>query len=78
LLKRFASRLSDIRQANLERNRMLCLKRDIEEAKRDWQYACLYFNVVTEPELIDHAIHMMHAAEVRYGYMLKQLKSKNA
>lgn len=78
MLGNMVSSLSNSKQAKVNENRTLCLKRDIEEAKRDWQYACSYFNVVTEPELVEHAIHMMHAAEVRYGYMLKQLKRNRA
>lgn len=70
------SSLSRNVNGRLERDRVVHLKRDIEEAKRDWQYACSYFDVVTEPDLVDHAIYMMHAAEVRYVYMLKQLRRK--
>lgn len=79
LLGNLVSGLSKSKQAKLEaklrKNKIMCLEKDIEEAKRHWQYAHVYFNTVTEPELVDHAIHMMHAAEVRYGYMLKQLKN---
>ncbi|NLY88356.1 MAG: YaaL family protein [Firmicutes bacterium] len=46
----------------------------IEEAKRDWQAARDYFNAVTDPELIDHAIYTMEAAEKRYVYLLRRAR----
>ena len=46
----------------------------IEEAKQDWLAARNYFNAVTDPELIDHAIYMMEAAEKRYVYLLKRAR----
>ena len=46
----------------------------IEEAKRDWLDARAYFNAVTEPELIDHAIYTLGAAEKRYVYLLKKAR----
>ena len=35
----------------------------VEEARKDWQEARAYFNNVTDPELIDHAIYALGAAE---------------
>lgn len=46
----------------------------IEEAKRDWQAARNYFNAVTDPDLIDHAIYAMEAAEKRYVYLLRRAR----
>ncbi len=48
----------------------------IEEAKRDWQEARAYFNTVTEPELVDHAIYALGAAEKRYVYLLKRAREE--
>ncbi len=48
----------------------------IEEAKRDWQAAKNYFNSVTEPDLIDHAIYAMEAAEKRYVYLLRRAREE--
>ncbi|HHU81829.1 MAG TPA: YaaL family protein [Firmicutes bacterium] len=46
----------------------------IEEAKRDWLAARNYFNAVTDPDLIDHAIYTMEAAEKRYAYLLRRAR----
>ena len=46
----------------------------IEEAKRDWLAARDYFNAVTDPDLIDHAIYTMEAAEKRYIYLLRRAR----
>ena len=46
----------------------------LEDARRDWRYAKLYFNCVTEPDLIDHAVMNLAAAEKKYIYLLKQAK----
>ena len=48
----------------------------IEEAKKDWQEARAYFNTVTEPELVDHAIYALGAAEKRYVYLLKKAREE--
>jgi uncharacterized protein (UPF0210 family) len=48
----------------------------IEEAKKDWKDAREYFNTVTEPELIDHAIYTLEAAEKRYVYLLKKAREE--
>jgi hypothetical protein len=48
----------------------------IEEAKKDWQEARAYFNTVTEPELVDHAIYTLGAAEKRYVYLLKKAREE--
>lgn len=48
----------------------------IEEAKREWQEARAYFNTVTEPELVDHAIYALGAAEKRYVYLLKKAREE--
>ncbi len=46
----------------------------LEQAKQDWKHANNYFNHVSEPELVDHAILLREAAERRYMYLLKQAK----
>lgn len=49
----------------------------IEEAKKEWQEARAYFNTVTEPDLIDHAIYTLGAAEKRYVYLLKKAREES-
>ncbi len=46
----------------------------LEDARREWRYAKLYFNCVTDPDLIDHAVLYMGAAEKKYIYLLKQAR----
>lgn len=50
------------------------LREQIELAKKDWVYAHNYFQNVTDPDLIDHAIYMLEAAEAKYSYLLKQAR----
>ena len=43
----------------------------VEKARREWLAAQSAFDFVTEPELVDHAIFALQAAERRYVYLLK-------
>lgn len=43
----------------------------IDRARLEWLAAQNEFNSVTEPDLVDHAIYAMHAAERRYVYLLR-------
>ncbi len=47
---------------------------NLEAAWRDWQYAKNYFNSVSDPDLIDHAIFNIGATEKKYVYLLKQAR----
>jgi len=47
---------------------------NLEAAWRDWQYANNYFNSVSDPDLVDHAIFYMGATEKKYVYLLKKAK----
>jgi len=49
----------------------------IEHAKKNWEDAKNIFENVTNPDLIDYAIYNVDAAEKRYTYLLKQIKSGN-
>lgn len=44
----------------------------IDRAKQDWESAQAYFDNVTDPDLIDHAIFAIEAAERKYIYLLKR------
>ena len=35
-----------------------------------------YFDQIVEPELVDHAIHAMVAAEKKYMYLLKKARQE--
>lgn len=50
----------------------------IEQAKLEWKQAANYFDNVSDPELVDHAILLREAAERRYMYLLKQAKLAEA
>jgi len=50
------------------------IKEAVEQAREDWQASRAYFDMVSEPELVDHAIYMMEAAQTRYSYLLKKAK----
>lgn len=43
----------------------------IERARLDWLAAQSEFDAVTEPDLVDHAIYAIRAAERRYVYLLR-------
>ena len=43
----------------------------VEKARREWLAAQNAFDFVTEPELVDHAIFALQAAERRYVYLLR-------
>ena len=47
------------------------LARLVEKARQEWLAAQNAFEFATEPELIDHAIFALQAAERRYVYLLK-------
>lgn len=50
------------------------LSEAVEGARQDWLRARAYFDNVTDPDLIDHAIYCIEAAERKYMYLLKQAK----
>ncbi|HEY8425351.1 MAG TPA: DUF2508 family protein [Limnochordales bacterium] len=43
----------------------------VEQARREWMAAQNEFDSVTDPDLVDHAIFAMQAAERRYVYLLR-------
>jgi hypothetical protein len=48
----------------------------IYKARQEMQDAQCYFDNVTDPELVDHAIYKMEAAKSHYVYLLKVAKDK--
>lgn len=46
----------------------------VYHARQEWMNAQSYFNSATEPELVDHAILSVQAAERKYMYWLQQIK----
>lgn len=49
----------------------------LEGAKREWVDSQIYFDNVSDPELVDYAIHMMEASETKYMYLLNKAKKEN-
>ena len=68
-----AGRAVNVPGKDMEREKIY---REVEEARREWLQSRAYFNLVTEPELVDHAIYAVEAAEKKYIYLLKRVKEK--
>ncbi|MGI6359029.1 MAG: YaaL family protein [Bacillota bacterium] len=47
-----------------------------EQARREWQNAQRYFECVSDPELVDHAILLRDAAQKKYMYLLRLARSE--
>ncbi|MGB9867488.1 MAG: DUF2508 family protein [Bacillota bacterium] len=47
------------------------LMRAMDSARREWAAAESYFKMVSQPELVDHAVFLMEAAKRRYEYLLR-------
>jgi len=50
------------------------LQHQVSAAHREWVTAQQYFQSVSEPELVDHAVHSIIAAEQKYTYLLRKLR----
>ena len=48
----------------------------IEEAKQAWRDAKNRFDQTADPDLVDHAIYAVEAAERRYVYLLKKARKE--
>lgn len=51
---------------------------NLENAKKEWEEAKNIFENVSEPDLVDYAIYNVEAAERKYVYLLRKIKSENA
>lgn len=54
------------------------LVRQVWEAKAALDAAVSYFNNVADPDLVDHAVYVMEAAQRRYSYLLKQARGESS
>lgn len=50
----------------------------VEEARVEWSAARRYFEIVSDPDLVDQAIFTLQAAEKKYTYLLKLVKTQDA
>lgn len=46
----------------------------VEAARQDWLMALKYYDNVSDPDLIDHAVYQIQAAEKKYAYLLKEAR----
>jgi fibrillarin-like rRNA methylase len=51
---------------------------NLEDAKKQWEYAKNIFENVSQPDLVDYAIYNVVAAEKKYTYLLKKLRKEIA
>jgi hypothetical protein len=63
-------------QADEERNEERLLIHEIEKAKEEWLLAQSRLDFVTDPELIDHAIFLIEAAQKKYMYLLRKARKQ--
>lgn len=47
-----------------------------EKARQEWEQSKMLFNEAAEPDLIDHAIYAMTAAERKYIYLIKEARKE--
>lgn len=47
----------------------------VERVRGEWLTAQALFDSVSEPEMVDHAIHLIAAAEKKYTYLLREAKA---
>ncbi len=59
-----------------DQNEDRSLLESLKTAHSELESAELYFQNVTEPDLVDHAIYNMEAAKAKYYYLLKQVRKK--
>lgn len=50
------------------------LPQEVEAARQEWLFAQMYYDNVSDPDLVDHAVFQMQAAEKKYTYLLKQAR----
>ena len=51
------------------------LVEEVEKAHQEWLNAKAYFEQVSDPELVDHAIHWITASEKKYMYLMNRARS---
>ncbi len=52
------------------------LAEQVAMAKLEWEYSKLFFQDAIEPDVVDYAIHQMNAAELKYMYLLEQVRNR--
>lgn len=57
-----------------DRDQQLDIADLLMKAREEWLTAQTLFDTVSEPEMVDAAIHMIVAAEKKYSFLLRQAK----
>lgn len=60
----------------LPSGRPLTPRESVVKARDEWLAAKNYFEMVSDPDLVDHAIYLLGAAERKYMYLLKRAKNE--
>jgi len=50
---------------------------NLKKAHEEWKNKEVYFESVTDPDLVDHAIYELKASKIKYIYLLKKVKERN-
>lgn len=58
---------------NKDRNQLID---DIRLAHSQWKAKEIYFQEVTDPDLVDYAIFELEASKLKYVYLLKKMKKE--
>lgn len=59
-----------------ESQQLPSLLAEVNRARQEWIAAQRYFESVSEPDLVDHAIMVCKAAEQKYQYLLRLAKKE--
>lgn len=62
--------------AEQERAAAAELEAQVAAAHREWQAALHHFQMVSEPDLVDHAIFHLEAAQRKYMYLLNLVRQR--
>lgn len=49
----------------------------LKKAHEEWKNKEVYFQSVSDPDLVDHAIYELEASKIKYIYLLKKVKERN-
>ncbi|MFT9494482.1 YaaL family protein [Anaerosolibacter sp.] len=68
ILSNFYARIIVGEDVRTDEEKML---ENIRQAHDEWRNAEAYFQMVTDPDLIDYAIYRLEAAKIKYTYLMK-------
>jgi transposase InsO family protein len=71
---RLAAKKRETSEEERERIRREELMRELQEVQKSLEQAYEKFSYVVEPELIDSCIYELNAGQMRYKFLLKQMK----